>query len=205
MPDQNTITITKVNRDDAQTSGRVLAHAFQDDPVFKWLLPDPVRRRELLPSVFMAFSELYLPCDESYIAGNGLAVALWVPPPCQPFSEEALDQLGEQLAVTLGDDAAKAADLDATLEEHHPEEPAFYLPFIGVVPEQQGRGLGSQLLETLLEQCDASGTPAFLDATSPDNRRLYERHGFETMAEVVVARGPTLWTMWREPASVRRG
>lgn len=202
MQDQDTITITKVKRDDARTSSIVLARAFQDDPVFEWLLPDPDRRRELLPGVFMAFSELYLPSDESYIAGSGLGVALWVPPSSQPFSEEELDQLGEQLAVTLGDDAAKAVELDAALEEHHPEEPAFYLPFIGVVPEQQGRGLGSRLLETVLEQCDDSGTPAFLDATSPENRRLYERHGFETMAPVDVVGGPTLWTMWREPASV---
>lgn len=205
MQDQDAITITKAKRDDARTSSRVLARAFQDDPVFEWLLPDPDRRRELLPSVFMAFSELYLPCDESYIAGSGLAVVLWVPPRSQPFSEEELDQLGEQLGATLGDDAAKAVDLDATLAEHHPEEPAFYLPFIGVVPEQQGRGLGSRLLETVLEQCDAGGTPAFLDATSPDNRRLYERHGFETMAQIDIARGPTLWTMWREPASTRPG
>lgn len=203
MQDQDAITITKAKRDDARTSSRVLAHAFQDDPVFEWLLPDPDRRRELLPSVFMAFSELYLPCDESYIAGSGLAVAVWVPPRSQPLSEGALDQLGEQLTVTLGDDAARAAELDATLEEHHPEEPAFFLPFIGVVPEQQGRGLGSRLLETVLDQCDDSGIPAFLDATSPENHRLYERHGFETMAEVDVARGPTLWTMWREPARAR--
>lgn len=203
MQDQDAITITKVRRDDARTSSRVLARAFQDDPVFEWLLPDPDRRRELLPSVFMAFSELYLPYDESYIAGGGLGVALWVPPGGQPFSDEELDQLGEQLAVTLGDDADKGVELNAALEEHHPAEPAFYLPFIGVVPEQQGRGLGSRLLETMLVQCDDSGTPAFLDATSPENRRLYERHGFETMAQVDVAHGPTLWTMWREPESVK--
>lgn len=202
MLDQDAITITKARRDDARIASSVLARAFQDDPVFEWLLPDPDRRRDLLPSVFTAFSELYLPYDEVYIAGSGLGVALWAPPASQPFSEEELDHLGEQLAVSLGDDAAKAAELDATLEEHHPEEPAFFLQFMGVIPEQQGRGLGSRLLETVLERCDAEGTPALLDATSPDNRRLYERHGFETIAPVDVARGPTLWTMWREPERV---
>ncbi len=202
MQDQDTITITKLEHDDARTASRVLARAFQDDPVFEWLLPDPDRRRELLPAVFMAFSELYVPYDESYIAGGGLGAALWVPPGGQPFSDEELDQLGEQLAMTLGDDADKGNELNAALEEHHPEEPAFYLPFIGVVPEQQGRGLGSRLLERVLVQCDDNGTPAFLDATSPENRRLYERQGFETMAQVDVAHGPTLWTMWREPEGV---
>lgn len=202
MQDHDTITITKAKRDDARISSTVLGRAFQEDPVFEWLVPDPDRRRELLPSVFMAFSELYLPCDEVYIVGAGLGAALWAPPASLPFGEEELDRLGKQLAGNLGDDAAKAAELDAVLEEHHPQEPAYFLQFMGVVPEEQGRGLGSQLLATVLEQCDASGTPAYLDATSPDNRRLYERHGFETVARVDVAGGPTLWTMWREPGSV---
>lgn len=46
---------------------------------------------------------------------------------------------------------------------------------------------------------DARGDAAHLEATSPDNRRLYERHGFEVTGEIVVPDGPTLWAMWRDP------
>lgn len=46
---------------------------------------------------------------------------------------------------------------------------------------------------------DALGDAAYLEATSPDNRRLYERHGFEVTGEIVVPDGPTLWAMWRDP------
>lgn len=41
---------------------------------------------------------------------------------------------------------------------------------------------------------------AYLEATSPLNRRLYERHGFEVTGEIQLPNGPAMWPMWREPA-----
>ncbi|GAA3641445.1 GNAT family N-acetyltransferase [Kineosporia mesophila] len=46
-------------------------------------------------------------------------------------------------------------------------------------PDHQGHGIGSAVLTTLLEECDADGVVVRLDVLqgSPA-RRLYERHGF---------------------------
>jgi len=49
-------------------------------------------------------------------------------------------------------------------------------------------------------RCDADGQPAYLEATSEHNRRLYERHGFVVTAPIVLPDGPTAYAMWREPA-----
>ena len=38
---------------------------------------------------------------------------------------------------------------------------------------------------------------AYLEATSEQNRRLYERHGFVATAELRLPDGPSLWAMWR--------
>ncbi|MDN5858748.1 MAG: GNAT family N-acetyltransferase, partial [Pseudonocardia sp.] len=64
----------------------------------------------------------------------------------------------------------------------------------------RGAGQGSAMLRTVLDRADRSRVPAYLEATSPDNRRLYERHGFVVTGEIAVADSPPLWTMWREPA-----
>jgi ribosomal protein S18 acetylase RimI-like enzyme len=69
---------------------------------------------------------------------------------------------------------------------------------MGVEPASQGHGIGSALLEEVLVAADRDGAAACLDATSPRNLRLYERHGFETTAELAVPGGPPLWQMWRE-------
>ena len=52
------------------------------------------------------------------------------------------------------------------------------LPFIGVEPLRQNRGLGAALLKAQLAKCDLDGLPSYLELTnSVGNRPLYERHG----------------------------
>lgn len=195
-----TSEIATATTTDAAALGEVLARAFHDDPVFEWVVPDEARRAARLPSVFAAFAEVFVPHGETYVASDGAGGALWAPAGIEPVPEDRAEAFGERLAAALGDDATRALQLDELLDEHHPDQPCFHLQFVGVVPEHRGRGLGSRLLTTVLQRCDASGTPAHLEATSPDNRRLYQRHGFETVGELVLPDGPTLWPMWREPA-----
>ena len=76
---------------------------------------------------------------------------------------------------------------------------AGFLQFVGVESEHQGRGIGSGLMVPILERCDREGERAYLDATNPENKRLYERHGFRAEDEYAPEGGPPLWPMWREP------
>lgn len=194
-----TLPVARATDADRETLGEVLGRAFHDDPVFEWLVPDAAARDERLPSAFAAFADVYLSHDETYLAGSGAGAALWAPAGSQPVPDDQAEELGEQLAAALGDDAERAVQLDELLEEHHPEQPCFYLQFVGVVPEHRRRGLGSRMLEVVLQRCDATGVPAYLEATSVDNRRLYQRHGFEVVGELALPDGPALWPMWREP------
>jgi GNAT superfamily N-acetyltransferase len=184
---------------DTTAAGAVLAAAFADDPVFCWGLPDRCRRERLLPAFFALFAEAYAPLGASHIAGP--AVALWAPPGRQAIPDDAAEQFAERLAVLCGPDADRLFATVAALEPWHPAVPCHYLNFLGVDPAAQGRGLGSGLLAATLGQADRCGEAAYLEATSPANRRLYERHGFTTVGEIVVPGGPPLWSMWREPRS----
>ncbi|MBC9726046.1 GNAT family N-acetyltransferase [Streptomyces sp. TRM68367] len=64
-------------------------------------------------------------------------------------------------------------------------------------PGLQGRGIGSAVLDLLLERCDHEGVPVRLNVLrgSPA-RRLYERHGFRAETE-----DPVDVFMVREPAA----
>jgi GNAT superfamily N-acetyltransferase len=81
----------------------------------------------------------------------------------------------------------------------HPREPHWYLYAVGVVPEATSHGRGTALLEPVLRRCDADGVPAYLEASTADNARLYERLGFEPREEVEMVPGVRLRPMWREP------
>ncbi len=199
MADAATIEIVRATPAHGPTISRALAAAFQDDPVFEWVVPDPDIRRARIPSVFAAFVDVYVPHNETYVAGDGVGGALWAPAGSQPFMDEPREVFAQRITAALGDDAERAFEVDALLESHHPTEACFYLQFLGVIPDHQGRGVGSAMLSMVLDRCDATGTPAYLEATSVDNRRLYARHGFETVGEITLPQGPALWPMWRDP------
>ena len=76
----------------------------------------------------------------------------------------------------------------------------WYLPLIGVDPSRQGKGLGGDLMQVALARADADRVPCYLENTKERNLPFYTKHGFEVIVEInVPSRGPTIWTMKREP------
>lgn len=73
-----------------------------------------------------------------------------------------------------------------------PDEPGFAFidertpeVSIAVVPSMRGRGIGSQLLQALMERARREGYPALSLSVERDNPSLalYRRHGFEPVRE----------------------
>jgi len=61
-----------------------------------------------------------------------------------------------------------------------PTDDGWLLEHFYLAPEVQGRGLGGDVLRSLLEDADAEGAPVRLNVLQGSAaRRLYERHGFE--------------------------
>jgi ribosomal protein S18 acetylase RimI-like enzyme len=179
---------------DVSELSRLLAAAFFDDPVFGWCYPDPAPRREILPAVFRTFIAACQAGDEIYTTEDHLAGAVCVPPGQEPDDAQltALEEIS-------GEYAPRTFELSELMAAEHPHEPHYYLFFLGTRPQWQSRGIGSALLEQLLEPCDRDGIPAYLDATSERNKRLYLRHGFEVSNEVRLPGGAAFWPMWRMP------
>lgn len=193
------IPVTTAAAEDAAMIGRVLADAFFDDPVGHWIDPDPATRATRLTQLFEIWARAFtLPHGEVVCAGDAGA-ALWLPPGRWRTPPLVLMRQLPRLGRIFGRRTSLLLRGLSRLEHHHPREPHWYLPLIGVATAQQGRGIGSALLRTVLERCDDDGVPAYLEATCERNRDLYSRHGFVVRGEVELPDGPPLWPMWREP------
>lgn len=179
----------------------VLARAFHEDPVFTWWIPDPDRRRVTLPPFFALFVETFLVHGLVYVDADTTGTAVWGPPsnPMGIEDDEAFGARTEE--IVAGVDLPRVLEISTVLAEHHPSVPHYYLQWAAVLPEQQGRGIGSALLAPVLRRCDREGLPAYTEATSLRNRRLYERHGFTFVNDIAPAGGPPLYRMWREPTT----
>ena len=82
---------------------------------------------------------------------------------------------------------------------YHPSEPYWYLPLVGVDPLQQGKGLGSALLQHALIQCDCDSKLAYLESSNPRNIPLHERYGFELLSTIQTGTSHTIFPMLRRP------
>lgn len=181
---------------DQERTIATLVAAFTSDPVIRWFYPDAARHLAAFPELLQllggpAFDAGTADCGPDYAGA-----ALWVPPGIE-LDEEAA---GALLQRTV--DPERHGEAFAFLEqvgEHHPQAACWYLPFIGVDPRCQGQGHGSRILAQGLARCDRDGLPAYLEASSPRNRALYERHGFAVAGEIRVADSPPLWPMLRSP------
>ena len=198
---QEAETVRKARADEIPRLAGVLARSFYDDPPMSWVLADDARRVALLERSFALYlRRLWLEQDETYTTSNVAGVCVWDSP--GQWKVGIVDQLRllPSMARIFGRLLPRVLRGLAKLESNHPSEPHYYLPFVGVDPEWQGRGLGAALIRPVLDRCDDERVPAYLEASSPRNRGLYERHGFETTEEFTLGKGsPPIWRMWRAP------
>ena len=189
---------------DGERSGVVaaLCAAFVDDRIYRWMVPDDEQRRGSAAKFYSRFVGACWPHGGVYAAGDGQGAALWLPPGAQLAGDDDAERFVGDLLATCPDEASsqRQAQVFEMLDDNHPTEAHWYLAFMGVHPSGQGRGIGGALLKAVLAQADRDGMPAYLEASCPDNQRLYERHGFQTMRELTVADCPAIYAMWRRPA-----
>jgi GNAT superfamily N-acetyltransferase len=170
--------------------------AFSSDPAARWLYPDPSQFLAYFPRFVRAFGGKALEHGSAHLIDCS-AAALWIPPGIQPDEQELVGLIRE--SVPGNDQDIVFAVLEA-MGSYHPKEPHWYLPLIGTDPMQQGKGHGSALLRHALALCDEQKMPAYLEATSPRNVPLYQRHGFEMLGTVQITKtSPAITPMLRKP------
>jgi ribosomal protein S18 acetylase RimI-like enzyme len=181
---------------DAERVVATLTHAFRADPLVRWVYPDPHQYWTSWPEMMRLYGAAARAHGTVSFADGFAGVALWLPPGVHP-DEEALGELMQRSVPER--DQADVFHMLEQMAAAHPSEPHWYLPFLGVAPLHQGKGAGSALLRHSLARCDRDDRPAYLDATSPGSRRLYERHGFEVITTIQVGSSPPVWPMPRTP------
>ncbi|KAG2497228.1 hypothetical protein HYH03_004817 [Edaphochlamys debaryana] len=83
---------------------------------------------------------------------------------------------------------------------HRAHGPFYHIVVFGTVPESQGQGLGSELLQKALQRADQLGIPAYLESNGDRSAAFYARNGFEVLQQMSPARGaPSYYRMARWP------
>lgn len=198
-------TIRAAVRDDAPAITEVLTEAFLHGDLAPWLIPHLDTRARVYPPYFellieQAFDHGQVEVTTDPHAGI-TAVAIWYPIAGGP--PPAAAGYDTRLAQITGQFLHRFTALDEATHHNHPYDAwHHYLGHLGVHPDHQRRGLGSDLLIHHHAKLDRTGTPAYLEATGADNRLLYVRHGYRPRAAYrLTTNGPALFPMWRPAAA----
>lgn len=188
-------TAVAVQSEDETRTIAALVTAFADDPFIRWMFPDPHQYLSAFPLVLKYFAGAAFERGSAYRSEDFSAACLWLPPGVSP-DEAGLGQVLEHWVS-----ASSQEQVFAVMEQvgaGHPEDPHWYLPAIGVDPNYQGDGKGSQLLGRSLKSCDQACRLAYLESTNPRNIPFYQRHGFDVIGIIQIDDSPVLTRMIRE-------
>jgi ribosomal protein S18 acetylase RimI-like enzyme len=187
-------------REEIGTAAEILARAFADDPVVAEFIREGPNRTQRLARYFELECRLTLSgYGEIWLDDDGLGAAIWRRPGGYPEPASAQLRMLPRYLRLFPREIVKASRAMNVLARVHPKEPHWYLMAVGVVPEAQGQGRGRALLEPALRRCDEERVPAYLEASTTANARLYERLGFESREEVEALPGVRVRPMWRPP------
>lgn len=180
----------------------VLGRAFVDEPVSAAVYPQfsTEKRQRNLTADFEAELEVCLRRGWPLMvleAGKVVAAAVVYPPGSYPTP------LGDQIKIFFKSiwghdfyDLRPWLRWLAEIDKIHPQEPHYYLAFMGVEPGYQGRGFGSAILRHVAARADEAKTGCYLETASPQNVPLYQRFGFQVLVEKEII-GLRSWFMWR--------
>jgi ribosomal protein S18 acetylase RimI-like enzyme len=196
------VKVRRADMSDIPRLAATMAAAFHHDPVSSWLIPDEADRARRQPGFFRIFLEHAVAWGEVHTTDDYEGVALWL-----DVDPDTGIQSGSEAAqlfrAALGPNYGRFTVLDWEMQATHPTHVRHvFLPFIGVLPAEQGQGIGRALMLRKLIELDETTTPVYLEASSLRSRGFYGRLGFKRLAaRIVLPNGLAMFPMWRSLSS----
>lgn len=202
--------LKRLNEDQIEEASGVLARAFQDDPLFAYLYPDPIERkiRSVTYCEFVILNGiLYL---DVYITSNDIeGIALWrayniKDQKIEIQSKEIKRRMRKVKRESFSDRLFNErygvfTEVTSFFENKHANFPHWELFIIGVDPIHQGKGYASKLLRMKLAEIDKQNLPCYLHTENERNIKLYEHFGFEIVDHASIPNSELkAWAMIRK-------
>jgi GNAT superfamily N-acetyltransferase len=203
-PDSNTASIRRLQREHVPAVTRVLAEAFHDYPVMRYVLgrdsPERSGRLDRLIHFFIMARVLRGEPVLGLASGDGITAVALVSYPDGPPSPPELDVVREGVWAELGEDARlRYEEFGAAWKGMALDVPHIRLNMIGVRPSLQGHGHGRRLLDEVhaLSRERADSTGVVLTTEVSANLALYEHFGYEITGHARIGGGCETWTLFR--------
>ena len=203
---QDTLNIRSIERADVQRASEVLANAFRGYPFFEYCLGDADNYDRMAPAMFASFVRWTMLFGKAWITTDLNAVALRQPPGTRSIGFWNALRSGLAFTFLRMDNATRRRFSRATpiVAETHKTimggQPHWHCWMMGVLPAQQGTGVGRRLMRYTFEQSDRARLPCYLETFSESSVRVHESQLYSIRKAIEIPATPlTLYAMVRPP------
>jgi len=174
----DTISISLMEKSDLPEAAKVLSIAMRDNPLHVAIFQG--RDEKARQAIEAIFNDLFADM------------------PGVTFLAKAGDTIVGVMRMKSCDGRKAPADPDGSIDandinwrkavwhrewaRHDPAEQHWHLGPIGILPDHQGAGIGSALMQRFCREVDACRSMAYLETDLEKNVRFYEKFGFKVVA-----------------------
>ncbi len=184
----------------------VLGKAFATQPssfaIYKCRTQSDIERRmQIIFGTLIKYlpGQVYVAKLDNRIVGV-MRMVEW--PGCQMKPLQILRTLPTLMKAGGLGEMRRGMKLRGTWAKKDPKKPHWHLDPLGVLPDMQGKGIGSQMMVFYCKHIDGLGMAAYHETDRPENVNFYERFGFNVIGEELIMDFPN-WYMWRSPGKRR--
>lgn len=166
----------------------ILSKSFDTNQSVNYIVKQDDKRHERIRSLMdYSFQVCYL-FGEVYLSEDDKACALVLYPDKKSTTLKSILLDVELMFKCIGiTNISIAMDRESKINKLKPKERMYYLWFIGVDPKFQGSGIGTDLMQSLIEDSEKQQRPIFLETSTLRNLPWYKKFGFETYNELVLS------------------
>lgn len=162
----------------------ILTQSFESNQSVNYIIPlDEKRIKRIRALMDYSFEVCYL-FGEVFISDDNEACALIVYPDKKKNSLKSIGLNLKLITQCVGlKNIKKTLSREALIQKIQPKETMTYLWFIGVNLAEQNKGIGSQLLQEIIQKSIENNRPIYLETSTVKNLPWYNKFGFKVYSE----------------------
>lgn len=175
----------KANYADKKRTVGILAASFDDNQSVNYIIKQDSKRKQRIRRLMeYSFDVCYL-FGKVYLSDDKKGCALIVLPDKKKTTLQSIWLDLKLIIFCIGLlNVKKAMSREAKIKKLQPAEKMYYLWFIGVDPSEQDKGIGSILLDEIIDESESNKRIICLETSTSRNLPWYEKFGFTIYNEL---------------------
>jgi GNAT superfamily N-acetyltransferase len=170
------------NTDDKKLVVDILTKSFKCEPHTNWLIENSTNQDKMTILMEYVFDET-IQKGEIYISDDSVAVALW---DFERVEKYSLSRIRRDIVFlkALGlNTINRCTETEGKIRKNYPRKYC-HLYLLGVLPEYQGKGYSSTLMNYMIEKMKINNVPIYLETATTKNKEIYSKKGFQEYAKL---------------------